>query len=77
MFIVSPTSGSPSAGTSTSPVSMPIRHSSAIGERARPSETFTDLDPCTNRPGASSSWAIGTPNTAATASPMNFSTRPP
>lgn len=78
VFIVSPMSGSPWAGTRTSPVLSPIRHCIGIGEpAARAPRRSTISAAALQARSASSSWATGRPNTAFTASPTNFSTRPP
>ena len=45
--------------------------------RPRPATASTSSSPARTARSASSSWAIGVPHTAITASPMNFSTRPP
>jgi hypothetical protein len=61
---------SPDSAT-TSPDSIPIR-----AARPCPSVSRIAVAARTAR-SASSSWAVGTPNTATTASPANFSTVPP
>ena len=73
MFTASPVTSvvAPSPVT-TSPVLTPIRMPSPSGTAASRISTAA----CTARK-ASSSWAAGTPKTAITASPTNFSTVPP
>ena len=65
--------------TATSPVTMPTRIStSATSRSSRSAETtLTSSRPARTALSESSSCAVGTPQTAITASPMNFSTVPP
>ena len=70
--------GTPRGAATTSPVAIPIRTWSALARdgssrRARPSR-IASAQWVARR--ASSSWAVGQPNTANTASPMNFSRVP-
>ena len=65
--------------TATSPVTTPTRIARSGACRSAP---MAAMDSTISRPArtarsASSSWAVGTPHTAITASPMNFSTVPP
>ncbi len=85
MFVVSLETVSPSApspDTSTSPVETPVRTPSRI-PRFRSKSSFRSSRRCRisaaarSARRASSSRAVGTPKTATTASPMNFSTLPP
>jgi hypothetical protein len=72
MLTVSPVASRSSVPVTTSPVLTPIRAStSSSGSAARISAAARTAR------SASSSCATGTPNTAITASPMNFSTVPP
>ena len=76
--MTSPMIGVPSEGTSTSPVVIPIRQASGIAEPAFDACRHSCISmPAFTARRASSSWATGRPNTATTASPMNFSTVPP
>ena len=72
--IPSPSDGRAPSDTSASPVFTAVRiwRSGA----SSPSASRIAIAVRTAR-SASSSWAIGAPNTAITASPMNFSTVPP
>jgi hypothetical protein len=60
--------------TAASPVRTPAR-ACMPGPRVRIASTRSR--PARTARSASSSWAVGTPQTAITASPMNFSTVPP
>ena len=60
--------------TAASPVSTPAR-ASMPGPSVRTASTSSS--PARTARSASSSWAVGAPQTAITASPMNFSTVPP
>ena len=82
-FTASPvTSVSPWSPATTSPVFTPIRaasetpwsRSSSLLRTSRASRISAAARTARR---ASSSWIAGTPNTAITASPMNFSTVPP
>jgi hypothetical protein len=66
------TSVSPSPPTTTSPVLIPMRASSPC-----PAIACCISDAARTARSASSSCAVGMPNTAMTASPANFSTEPP
>ena len=65
--------------TATSPVTMPTRMARSGIARSEPIASIraTSSRPARTARSASSSWAVGTPQTAITASPMNFSTVPP
>ena len=72
MFTASPAASRSSVPVTTSPVFTPIRPwTPSAGNAASMS------DAARTARSASSSCAAGTPNTAITASPMNFSTVPP
>ena len=60
--------------TAASPVRMPAR---AWIPSPRPRTASTNSSAARTDRSASSSWAVGVPHTAITASPMNFSTVPP
>jgi hypothetical protein len=64
--------------TSTSPLAIPIRTASSGPGRAAFTRSIaaSTARPARTARSASSSWATGAPNTAMTASPMNFSTVP-
>ncbi len=77
--IASPRSDLAPSVTTASPVLTPIRTESP---RSGPSSFNSAMASRMRKPArtarsASSSWAVGAPNTAITASPMNFSTVPP
>ena len=72
-------SGRASSSTTASPVFTPTRTDSASGASAvvQLLDRLQDRNPARTARSASSSCATGAPNTAMTASPMNFSTVPP
>ena len=65
--------------TATSPVTTPTRAASPATPTSSPMSAtrVTSSNPARTARSASSSWDVGTPHTAITASPMNFSTVPP
>ncbi len=65
--------------TATSPVTMPTRIASSLTPTSDPRAiaAATSSRPARTDRSASSSLVVGTPHTAITASPMNFSTTPP
>jgi hypothetical protein len=65
--------------TATSPVTTPTRMARPGAPTSSPIAVmvWTSSSPARTARSASSSWATGTPHTAITASPMNFSTVPP
>ena len=65
--------------TATSPVTIPTRIASPGAPTSCPiaATAAASSRPARTARSASSSWATGTPQTAITASPMNFSTSPP
>ena len=65
--------------TATSPVTIPTRIARSATPMSEPiaAIVLTSSRPARTARSASSSWAVGTPQTAITASPMNFSTVPP
>ncbi len=65
--------------TATSPVTRPTRIARSGTPTVSPSDATasTSSSPARTARSASSSCAVGTPQTAITASPMNFSTVPP
>ena len=71
-FSASPVASRSSVPVTTSPELTPIRPSIAS-----PANAFRISIAARHTRNASSSWTVGTPNTAITASPMNFSTVPP
>ena len=77
--IPSPCSGRAPSATTASPVLMPIRTCSESAGSASFSSSIASRmrRPARTARSASSSCATGAPNTAITASPMNFSTVPP
>ena len=69
---------SASGEVAASPVSTPPRACSGRSiEAPRAATASTSSRPARTARSASSSWVIGVPHTAMTASPMNFSTTPP
>ena len=77
--IPSPSSGRASSETTASPVFTPTRTDRASDPSAAFSSSIasSNANPARTARSGSSSCTVGAPNTAITASPMNFSTVPP